>query len=323
MALMGGGRRRTPDVKDRTTRLTQSGCVVGRLPSGRVRVLKLLVSVHQIRRDDLRFPSLAHLYKPLSSRLHSAGPRWKADVPNIFSGWKAEVEIKMAKRRLSKISHRSQTTGRSEASDLRKIIRVVLNEIQGESMSIERRTKLLDGLMEGQPGLRQIVTNRASLLEGNWDLTAFAHQQGFEALWDHAVTRPAGLAVLPLLMLWHQSVELTIKAAINGTTGCQPPGHHRLTDLFDFLLRVRKEHGRLEADDDAYTASVRRLVVEFQKLDERADRWRYPTDLKGKAHRGVSVDLDRLYQAHAMITGWCDWASVEAEQHHLHLSGGC
>jgi hypothetical protein len=24
-----------------------------------------------------------------------------------------------------------------------------------------------------------------------------------------------------------------------------------------------------------------------------------------------------------MITGWCDWASVEAEQHHLHLSGGC
>src|SRR3990167_5998337 len=69
--------------------------------------------------------------------------------------WKAEVEIKMAKRRLSKISHRSQTTGRSEASDLRKIIRVVLNEIQGESMSIERRTKLLDGLMEGQPGLRR------------------------------------------------------------------------------------------------------------------------------------------------------------------------
>ncbi len=78
-------------------------------------------------------------------------------------------------------------------------------------MSIERRTKLLDGLMEGQPGLRQIVTNRASLLEGNWDLTAFAHQQGFEALWDHAVTRPAGLAVLPLLMLWHQSCQSASK----------------------------------------------------------------------------------------------------------------
>ena len=187
-------------------------------------------------------------------------------------------------------------------------------------MTVERRMALLDALNEGQPGLREIVTARTGLFEGNWDLVAYAYQQSFEALWDHAVAQTSGLAVLPLLMLWRQSVELSIKAAIEGTTGRQPPGGHRLTDLFDRLLAVRREHGAHESDDDDYTAEVRRTVAEFQELDERADRWRYPTDLKGQPHGGVNVDLDRLFQAHAMITGWCDACSIEAEQ--LHLYGG-
>lgn len=186
-------------------------------------------------------------------------------------------------------------------------------------MSSERRMELLEALVDGRPELRQVVTNRVGLFEGNWDLVAYAYQQSFEALWDHAVTQTSGLAILPLLMLWRQSVELSIKAAIEGTTGSQPPPGHGLTDLFDRLLEVRREHGGLESDDDGYTAEVRLTVVEFQELDKRADRWRYPTDLKGKAHAGVSVDLDRLFQAHSLITGWCDASSIEAEQHHLHL----
>ena len=186
-------------------------------------------------------------------------------------------------------------------------------------MTFDRRLELLDALAAGRPDLKGIVTNRNGLFEGNWDLAAYAYQQSFEALWDHAVAQTSGLAVLPLLMLWRQSVELSIKAAIEGTTGGQPPGGHRLTDLFDRLLEVRREHGGLGSDDDDYTAEVRATVVEFQAIDERADRWRYPTYLKGKAHSDVTVDLDRLYQAHALITGWCDASSIEAEQHHLQM----
>lgn len=48
--------------------------------------------------------------------------------------------------------------------------------------------------LEAQPRLRQIVTSRAGLFDGNWDLAAYAYQQSFEALWDHAVAQTSGLA---------------------------------------------------------------------------------------------------------------------------------
>lgn len=185
-------------------------------------------------------------------------------------------------------------------------------------MSFERRSALLDAVSDEWPGVGLVVDNRDSLLEGNWDMLAFIYQQSFNALWDHAVTQPGGLSVLPLLMICRQSIELSIKAAIEGTTVTQPPGGHDLTELFDHLLKVRREHGRLEPDDDDYTAKVKARVAEFQELDQRADRWRYPTDRKGRAHKGVNVDLDRLFQVHAMITGWCDHSSAEAEQCHIH-----
>ena len=177
-------------------------------------------------------------------------------------------------------------------------------------------------LETAQPRLQGIVKPRDSIIAGNWDLAAYAYQQGFEALWDHAILRASGveatnsaaLVLHPLLMLWRQSVELSIKAAIEGTTGRQPPEGHDLAKLFDSLLAARQERGDLERDDDDLTAQVTRLIAEFQALDVRADRWRYPTDRKGRPHGGDSVDLDRLYQAHEQITGWCDFASVEAEQ---------
>lgn len=198
-------------------------------------------------------------------------------------------------------------------------------------MSHARRTELLEALSSGGARLPQVVTARVGLFEGNWDLTAYAYQQSFEALWDHAIERTSGagaaqssaLVVLPLLMLWRQSVELSIKAAIEGTTGQQPPLGHSLTSLFERLLEVRRERGGLEPDDDDDdTAEVMRLIAEFQTLDERAERWRYPADSKGQPYGGITVDLNRLFQAHAMITGWCDGSSVEAEAEAANLHGG-
>lgn len=196
----------------------------------------------------------------------------------------------------------------------------------GARMSIERRTELLEALDSGPRYLQRIVSERASLIEGNWDLAAYAYQLGFEALWDHAIERANGedaercstLVVLPLLMLWRQSVELSIKSAIEGTTGRQPLGGHDLTTLFARLVAARRERGDLESDDNDYTAEVMGLIAEFQSLDARADRWRYPTKKGGRAHVGVTVDLNRLFQAHALITGWCDGASVEAEHANYH-----
>ncbi len=196
----------------------------------------------------------------------------------------------------------------------------------GARMSIERRTELLEALDSGPRHLQRIVSERTSLIEGNWDLAAYAYQLGFEALWDHAIDRTNGqdaercsaLVVLPLLMLWRQSVELSIKSAIEGTTGRQPPGTHDLVELFDLLLNARHARGDLEPDDDDHTAEVKVLIAKFQSLDARADRWRYPTKKGGRAHVGVTVDLNRLFQAHALITGWCDGASVEAEHANYH-----
>lgn len=189
-------------------------------------------------------------------------------------------------------------------------------------MSIERRTQLLEALETAAPHLRRIVKPKARIMDGNWDLAAFAYQQAFEAMWDHAIARTAGadarhsssLIVHPLLMLWRQSVELSIKAATEATTGQQPDGVHDLAKLFTRLLEARQERNDLERDDDDLTTQVARLIAEFQALDVAADRWRYPTDRKGRPYRGDAVDLDQLFQAHAMITGWCDAAGVEVDQ---------
>lgn len=185
-------------------------------------------------------------------------------------------------------------------------------------MSVEKRTELIDLLVEERPELRKLITNQPnSMLAGNWDLLAYSYQQSFEALWDHAFRQTSGLAQLPLMMLCRQSIELTIKAAIQATTQAQPPNGHGLTVLFDRLLAVREESGRFDQENDEYTRDIRQAVIAFQAIDARADRFRYPADLNGKAYPGFDVDLEQLLQIHWLITTWCDCASTEAEQYYL------
>lgn len=181
-------------------------------------------------------------------------------------------------------------------------------------MSLERRDQLAQHIMDTQPKLRDFVRRQPDdLTAGNWDLLSYSFERGFEVMWDSARVERSGLLLRPLLLLWRQSVELSIKAAIMEIAGeiASNPGHN-LSKLFDQLLKVRAGLGC--CDDDEYTGQVRSMVALVQSFDPFADRFRYPTAKGGKPHEGIAADFDELYQAHWMITTWCEGAAIEVEE---------
>lgn len=185
-------------------------------------------------------------------------------------------------------------------------------------MSQDRRFKLIEDIEESiRPvtGLAVEIDPSSYLGRGNWDLLAWDYQTAFDALWDYAVANGGGVT-LPLLMLCRQSIELNLKSAIGETTKEEPGGRHSLVRLFDTLRRTRKAAGYFQSDDDAETDRVRDTLVAFENLDKSADRFRYPMDKKrGQIYEGMSVDLERLYQAHWVITAWSFACSCEAQGH--------
>lgn len=114
-------------------------------------------------------------------------------------------------------------------------------------------------------------------------------------------------------MLWRQSVELHIKSAIAYTAGDVKGGHgHDLNKLFAQLLRERAALGY--SDDDELTRRVQTMIAEVQSFDPLADRFRYPSKRDGQPFEDITVDLDHLFQAHWIITTWCQGAELEVEQ---------
>ncbi|MFV1919592.1 hypothetical protein VPH46_09230 [Sphingomonas sp. MJ1 (PH-R8)] len=178
-------------------------------------------------------------------------------------------------------------------------------------MTSQRRDTLVDNIVQAQPTLRDFLRERpGSLLAGNWDLVSYSFQKGFEALWDLARSDTSGLLQMPLLALWRQSVELAIKSTILDLAGKIEgrPGHD-LQALFKQLLDIRAAEGLV--DDDALAKNVKAMIALVQSFDPDADRFRYPTGRGGKAYEGVAVDLDALFQAHWIITTWCEGAVLE------------
>ncbi|TPG39503.1 hypothetical protein EAH79_12260 [Sphingomonas koreensis] len=129
-------------------------------------------------------------------------------------------------------------------------------------------------------------------------------------MWDLARADHSGLLVRPLLMLWRQSVELALKAAILEIAGQIDgrPGHN-LRALFQHLLKVRADLGCV--DDDDLARDVLMMVDLVQSFDPLADRFRYPTEKGGKRYEGIDVDFDSLYQAHWIVVTWCEGAVME------------
>ncbi len=114
-------------------------------------------------------------------------------------------------------------------------------------------------------------------------------------------------------MLWRQSVELAIKAAITSISdGPNTKLGHNLDEQFARLIAARAELGY--CDDDAYTKNVQTMVALVQSFDPYADRFRYPTSRGGQPFMGIAAELDELFQAHWIIVTWCEGAALEVEE---------
>ena len=183
-------------------------------------------------------------------------------------------------------------------------------------MSLEYRNQLIDQAVSAQPRISNFLENDSSeILQmlGDWDLKAVEFSKAFEILWDHAKLESAGLLLQPLLMIWRQSVELSIKAALFEIAGyLDPILGHNIEVLFDRLSLALVELGYVQ--DDAYTQGVRAMISDVQALDRSADRFRYPASKNGKVFERVEADLDKLFQAHFLITIYCSAASDDVNE---------
>jgi len=94
-----------------------------------------------------------------------------------------------------------------------------------------------------------------------------------------------------------------LKGRIDGRPG------HDLDALFAQLLATCADAGVIY--DDELTVRVTAMIARIQAFDPLADRFRYPEERGGRPYVGIAVDLDELFQAHWMITTWCEGAIME------------
>lgn len=179
-------------------------------------------------------------------------------------------------------------------------------------MSLKHREALAQQIVDANPILGAYLRNYdpGTAVLGSWDFMSYSFQRGFEEMWDKARIDLSGLLTPPLLLLWRQSLELCLKASILEIAGelSSKPGHN-LEALFKVLLGVCGARG-FDYDDEL-TDEVHKMIRFAQSFDPAADRFRYPTGRRGDEYPGISVDFDRLYQAHWIITTWCEGAQLE------------
>lgn len=179
-------------------------------------------------------------------------------------------------------------------------------------MSLKHREALAEQIVNEQPKLGNFLTDHhlSVAIVGSWDFMSYSFQRGFEQMWDLARVDLSGLLTPPLLSLWRQSIELCLKASLLELVGVIEgrPGHD-LDALLNLLIQACASRG-LDADDEL-TENVRAMVRFAQSFDPSADRFRYPEGRTGKSYPAITVDFDALYQAHWIITTWCEGAVME------------
>ena len=149
----------------------------------------------------------------------------------------------------------------------------------------------------------------------SWRFFAYSYERAFEALWDAAYARQSGVFDYPLLFVCRQSIELWLKAAIEVILGSTPPRGHELGKLWQELIKASTKFVDLSMDG-MYPKYVKVLIQVLDVHDKKGDRFRYPTGKKHASYPNTVTDLEELYQAHSLITGFCDavCTQVEAER---------
>ena len=177
--------------------------------------------------------------------------------------------------------------------------------------------------LEISPRVRRTFVESASRVgdwDRSWDFFAYSYCRAFEVLWDAAYARRStGILDYPVLFIARHSIELWLKAAIQSVTQSDPPEGHGLHDLWTKLMEVLENHMGSPLDD-FYSGSVREMISALDSHDGKGDRFRYPTARDCTTYPSSRVDLEELYRAHELITGFCDAVdsqmTVERDQEH-------
>ena len=190
------------------------------------------------------------------------------------------------------------------------------------TMSEERRSELteealarLDQLVLGLPTIGRTDFVKSSGRDSQWDRSwhffAYSYCRAFDSLWDAAYARRSGTDY-PLLFICRQSIELWLKVAISTLDPPEPPKCHDLSFLWLRLVTVLAERTG-HSTGVAYPESVNELIQVLDEHDKRGDRFRYPIAGDQKPFSSTVADLDELYRAHELITGFCDAVHTQLE----------
>ena len=152
----------------------------------------------------------------------------------------------------------------------------------------------------------------------SWDFFAYSYCKAFEILWDAAYARQSGVFNYPLLLVCRHSIELWLKVAISSVLQADPPPGHGLGVLWSKLMDGLADHAgsrpdHMDSINGIYAGSVQRLIRALDDHDIKGDRFRYPAAKSFKTYATTETDLEELYRAHSMITGFCDAVHTQME----------
>lgn len=194
-----------------------------------------------------------------------------------------------------------------------------MSEQRRQGLTDEAHARLDEILELGVPMRRRSDFVTSAGTETQWDRSwhffAYSYGQAFDSLWDAAFVRQSGTLDYPLLFICRQSIELWLKAAISTVLQSDPPPRHELSTLWAELmtaLRERTDH----SNEGPYPDTIEAMIQTLDAHDPKGDRFRYPIGRGSVPFLSTVANLDELYLAHELITGFCDAVRTQLEVEH-------
>ena len=124
------------------------------------------------------------------------------------------------------------------------------------------------------------------------------------------------LAILPIVYLYRQCLELTFKSLIDAPrqvdqTGSGYPKHHNLKHLWSVIKVLAEQH--YGADCPAELDNIQPCVDEFDTHDPESAAFRYPTAKDGAANLTniTHINLGNLYETMERISSLLDCLTAD------------